>query len=139
MKKQLEKMTRNQQLKQPEYYMEKLQISFDEAVELMEFDKGKGSTKAYINEESKQRVQVKKEAKKATDDFKTKARQLTRKVVLEKDMNVQFDNGSIRMVVEKELNAKVPHQTVTAEFNAMVKENLLKKEKVGTKNMFQRI
>lgn len=137
--KTLEKMTRNQQLKQPEYYMEKLQISFDEAVELMDFDKGKGSVKAYVNEESKQRVEAKKVAKQSQEDFKTKARAIARKLVLEKDLNVQFDNGSVRMDVEKELQKKVPHQSITAEFNAMVKENLLKKEKVGTKTMYQRI
>lgn len=137
--KNLSNMTRSQQLRQPEYYMKKLGITFDEAVQLMDDDKKTDSGKRYLNEESKKRVAKKKEVAKKNDDFKTKARAIARKVALKKETNVKFDNGTIRMDVEKELNEKVPHQTITAELNAMVKENLLKKVKEGNKNMYQKV
>lgn len=137
--KNLSNMTRSQQLRQPEYYMKKLGITFDEAVQLMDDDKKTDSGKRYLNEESKKRVAKKKEVAKKNDDFKMKARAIARKVALKKETNVKFDNGTIRMDVEKELNEKVPHQTITAELNAMVKENLLKKVKEENKNMYQKV
>lgn len=140
LKQKLSKMTRTQKLRQPEYYMMKLGITLEEALELMDFDKNDAkANKKYINKESKQRIQIKKEETKAKDRFKAKAREIARKVALKKETNVKFDNGTIRMDVEKELNEKVPHQTITAELNAMVKENILKKVKEGNKNMYQRI
>lgn len=137
--KQLHEMNRTQKLKQPEHYMEKLDITLEEALELIDFDKQEGSTKKFMNEETTAIVAVKAESKKVADNLKDKARKIAKKVILAKDDNVQFDNGVIRMDVEKELGQKIPHQTITAELTQLVKVGILKKEKAGTKMMYQKV
>lgn len=131
-------MTRTQLLKKPEYYMEKLEITKEEALQLMEDDKERGSTKRYLNKEAKAKVKKNKAINKRNDQIKNQARKEARKVIMDYEQGVQFDNGSVRMVVDKALGYKIPHQTITAEMNKMIKEGLLERKKEGSKMMYNR-